>query len=263
MTKLTMDGDSAGMSAVTKANRVLDQLAAHGELTAAELAQRLGEPITTVYRMLGNLGAIGWIERGDRKGAPVRLGIDLIAIGQSVESALDLRAAARASLSRLSEATSETALLCVPDGQRGVCIERVDGKFTRTAELSIGASMPLHQGAGPRVILAFSRDDVRDAYLDTLRASQSNPITEPDASRLEAELTAIRSAGYAESDGEITEGVLSVAAPVFDHRGEVIASITLSALKAQSDMHSLGFDGLVREEAALISTALGYHDAEQ
>jgi DNA-binding IclR family transcriptional regulator len=251
--------DSTGMSAVTKATRVLERLAERGDLTAAELAQELDEPITTVYRMLSNLESIGWIERGDRKGAPIRLGIDLVAIGQAVEAALDLRGAARVALAWLAEETAETAYLCVPDGQRGVCIERVDGKYTRTAELTIGGSLPLHQGAGPRAILAFSPRPVRDNYVRALRASQSNPLTEPEAVRLESDLAAIRAAGVVESDGDITPGVLSTAAPVMDHRGEVIASITLSALKADHADRQRGFEQLVRQQAAAVSSTLGYH----
>lgn len=263
MTQPLTESDSSGMSAVTKATRVLECLADSGELTAAELAAKLGEPITTVYRMLGNLESIGWIERGERKGAPVRLGIDLVALGHAVETSLDLRAAARVSLARLADETSETTYLCVPDGQRGVCIERVDGKYTRTAELTIGGSLPLHQGAGPRAILAFSPADVRDSYLRALRGSQSNPITEPGAVRLEQELAAIRDAGAVQSDGDITPGVYSVAAPVVDHRGQVIASITLSALSTDDDARHREFVRLVRREAAAISSTLGYHDADQ
>ena len=262
MAQPVTDGDSTGMSAVNKATRVLDCLAAGGEMTAAELAGSLGEPITTVYRMLSNLESIGWIERGARKGAPVRLGIDLVSIGQAVESSLDLRAAARISLGRLAEETSETAYLCVPDGQRGVCLERVDGKYTRTAELSIGGSLPLHRGAGPKAILAFSSPDMQESYLRALRGSQSNPMTGPEAARLESELAAIRKAGIVEYDGDITPGVYSIAAPVVDHRGEVIASVTLSALSSDDPDRRRVFDRMVRQEASLISTTLGYRNGD-
>lgn len=262
MAQPTTESDNSGMSAVSKATRVLECLATGGEMTAGELAGTLGEPITTVYRMLGNLESIGWIERGDRKGAPVRLGIDLVGIGQAVESLLDLRAAARLSLARLAEETAETSYLCVPDGTRGVCIERVDGKFTRTAELSIGGSLPLHHGAGPKAILAFSPPDVQASYLRALRDSQFNPLTGPEAARLEAELASIRAAGIVESDGDITPGVFSVAAPVVDHRGQVIASVTLSALTSDDESRRLDFERLVRREAVAISTTLGHHDAD-
>jgi DNA-binding IclR family transcriptional regulator len=56
--------------------------------------------------------------------------------------------------------------------------------------------------------------------------------------------------------------VFSVAAPVVDHRGRVIASITLSALNAKDDARHRGFVQLVRREAAAISTTLGHHDAD-
>lgn len=261
MAQPTSDSDNAGMSAVSKATRVLECLASGGEMTAGELAGTLGEPITTVYRMLSNLEAIGWIERGDRKGSRIRLGIDLVGIGQAVESLLDLRVAARLSLARLAEETAETVYLCVPDGTRGVCIERVDGKFTRTAELPIGGSLPLHHGAGPKAILAFLPSSDQDAYLRALRESQFNPLTGPEALRLETELASIRAAGVVESEGEITPGVFSVAAPVLDHRDQVIASITLSALTPDEESRRSEFARLVRHEASTISTTLGHRDA--
>ncbi|WP_129785553.1 IclR family transcriptional regulator [Promicromonospora panici] len=254
--------DTAGMSAIRKATRVLHRLAASGELTAGELADALEEPVTTVYRMLTNLEGIGWIERGSRKGSPVRLGVELIALGQSVEDALDPRLLSRAALVRLNEATSETAYLCVPSGQRATCIERVDGIYTRTAELPIGGSLPLHQGAGPRAILAFTSQLFRDRYTATMRASQLNPMTESEALRLDAELASIRASGLASSDGDVTPGVYSVAAPVMNHRGEVIASITLSALKSRTDTRMLAFDDLVRDEARRVSTDLGFRHAD-
>lgn len=128
--------------------------------------------------------------------------------------------------------------------------------------MSIGGSLPLHRGAGPKAILAFLAADMREGYVRTLRGSQSNPITGPEAARLEIELESIRAAGVVESDGDITPGVFSVAAPVLDHRRHVIASVTLSALASDDKHRRQQFDQLVRQEAATISQTLGYHDAD-
>jgi DNA-binding IclR family transcriptional regulator len=256
-------GELAGLSALRKATRVLEALAERGSLTAGELSEILDEPVTTVYRMLTNLGAAGWIERDGRKGSPVRLGVDLIAIGQAVEDALDVRAIARAGLQRLSASTSETAYFCVRDGHRAACIESVDGLQTRTAELPIGGSLPLHQGAGPRAILAHLPETFRQRYIAALQSFGANPATGAQVRELGSELDAIRSAGYAITDGDVLPGVYSCAAPVRDHRGDVIGSISLSGLSSRTEPLRLEFGSLVRQEALLVSAELGHRDAEQ
>lgn len=252
--------DPAGMTAVSKAMRVLSTLAESGEHTATELAEALDEPVTSVYRMLGNLEAIGWIEREGRRGGAVRLGIDLVAIGQAVEEALDSRQSAHAALTRLNDTTHETSYLCVRDGNRAACIERIDGRYTRTAELPIGGSLPLHHGAGPRAILAFEPEEFQQRYLSALASAQLNPMGEADLARLATELRRTRERGIAVSDGDATPGVYSVAAPVISHRGEVVGSITLSGLRAGNDARLAEYDQLVRDEARRVSLELGHKE---
>lgn len=253
-------GDATGMSAVSKAMRVLTALTETGELTAAELASTLDEPVTTVYRMLGNLEAIGWIERESKRGGSVRLGIDLVAVGQAVEESLDSRQSAHAALTRINDATHETSYLCVRDGNRAACIERIDGRYTRTEELPIGGSLPLHQGAGPRAILAFESPAFQERYLGALASAQLNPMNHADLARLTAELRRTRETGIAVSDGDVTPGIYSVAAPVFSHRDEVIGSITLSSLRAGNDARFGEYDELVRREASTVSIQLGHRE---
>ncbi|GGF36277.1 IclR family transcriptional regulator [Subtercola lobariae] len=260
MSSIEVAADATGMSAVSKAMRVLTALAHTGELTAAELAAALDEPITTVYRMLSNLEAIGWIERENKRGGVVRLGIDLVAVGESVEESLDSRQTAFAALSRINEQTHETSYLCVRDGNRAACIERIDGRYTRTAELPIGGSLPLHQGAGPRAILAFEPEVFQERYLSALASAQLNPMNEADLGRLTAELRQARRTGIAISDGDVTPGIYSVAAPIFNHRAEVVGSITLSSLRAGSDARFEEYDQLIRSEARTISTQLGHQE---
>jgi DNA-binding IclR family transcriptional regulator len=248
--------EASGMSAIRKATRVMNVLAA-GPMSTAELARRLGEPLPAVSRMLANLEAIGWVERSGGKGGNVQLGVELIAIGQAVEDSLDVRAIALSALVALTESTSETAYLCVRDGQRAACIERIDGRFTRTAEMPIGGSLPLHQGAGPRAILAFMPNEFRDRYVALLQASHVNPLSSQEARALADRLVAIRHAGISASDSEEMLGVYSVAAPVMNHRREVIGSITLSALQSPNTGAS-DFDELVRDHAGRVSRELGY-----
>lgn len=68
----------------------------------------------------------------------------------------------------------------------------------------------------------------------------------------------VRSQGYAISDGDVTPGIAAVGAPVFDHRGEIKAALSVSGLRAQ--VLDSGMDAVekVRAAAERVSLALGY-----
>lgn len=255
-------GDSAGMSIISKMMRTLSALAKVGDTTATNLAAELDEPVTSVYRMLGHLDGIGWVERGDGRGH-YRLGIDLVSIAHAIESSLDVRRLAAETLKDLHRQTHESAYLCMRHDYRAVCMERFDGRFIQSAELPLGGSLPLHRGASALAILAFEPVEFRRSYVATLTQADANPFTEADAQALATTLEKVRSDGFAVSDGDVTPGVLTVSAPVFSHRGRVLGSIALSGLRARVDLDTLKFVSLVKTGAETVSRELGYPGKEQ
>ena len=68
--------DDRSVDALVKSKAVLDVLAELGPSTAKTISERTGEPVSSTYRLLDNLAAVGWVERGINRGE-YRLGIDL------------------------------------------------------------------------------------------------------------------------------------------------------------------------------------------
>ena len=148
-----------------KVAAVLDTLAEQGELSVVELARATSEPRSSMYRLLGSLERLGWVEPGSRRGS-VRLGLRLFQLGSQVAQRFDVRQRAIAPMEELHRATEETILLMVRRGTDAVCIERLDGRYVSLVIVQVGSSMPLHTGAAPRAILAFSPPEVVDEALD-------------------------------------------------------------------------------------------------
>ncbi|MBM9468539.1 IclR family transcriptional regulator [Nakamurella leprariae] len=244
------------MSVVSKMTRMLSALQRSPDASAARLAADLGEPVTSVYRILGHLEGIGWVEKGPARGQ-YRLGIDLADVAQSVETSLDIRQLASPVLLRLNGRTREVTYLCVRHDRRAVCIERFDGADIQSAEFPLGGSLPLHRGAGPLAILAFESEEFRRRYIAALAAADTNPLTEADVVELERALRSVRSRGVAVSDGDVTPGILTAAAPVFDHRGSVVGSVSLSGLRDRAAAPGVDFPALIVEAGQQISAGLG------
>lgn len=86
--------DDRSVDALVKSKAVLDVLAELGPSTAKTISERTGEPVSSTYRLLDNLAAVGWVERGINRGE-YRLGIDCVRIGGQIESRLDIQQIAR------------------------------------------------------------------------------------------------------------------------------------------------------------------------
>ena len=108
-----IDREAAGLELIAKVNAVIGVLESRGEASAAEIAERTGEPLSSVYRLLQSLTGVGWVDRGWRRGS-YRLGLLLLTIGGQLEDKLDIRECALPSLRHLLKTTGRRASLCVP-----------------------------------------------------------------------------------------------------------------------------------------------------
>lgn len=251
-----------GIAVISKAARLLDVLTEAGEASSAVLAERTGEPLSSVYRLLSSLDDIGWVEAGSRRGT-YRLGMTFISLAGRAESRLDVRHAAAPVLQRLHATTGETAFLCIRRGDRAVCIERIDGARVQSLALRLGESLPLHVGAAPRALLAFEPPAAWHSYVARLAVDPDVEYGLSSETEVVQDLERIRDIGYVVSDGDVTPGIAAIGAPVFNHRGHVVAAISLSGLTSSilgRGARSSGSNvrALVTDGAAEVSTYLGH-----
>lgn len=224
------DRDTAGLELIAKVDAVIGVLERRGEASAAEIAERTGEPLSSVYRLLQSLTGVGWVDRGWRRGT-YRLGLLLLTIGGQLEDKLDVRECALPSMRQVLQATGSTIFLCVRRDTRAVCVERLEGQAVRSLAMQLGSSLPLFVGAAPRAILAFLPPAEQRSSLRTSRLPGDPP--RPDAAAIQADIERVRRDGFAVSDGDVTPGIAALGAPVFNHRGELEAAVSISGLRSQ------------------------------
>ncbi|NQX16877.1 IclR family transcriptional regulator [Rathayibacter sp. VKM Ac-2857] len=252
----------AGLEILSKADAIVRLLEQRGESTAAEIAEEVGEPVSSTYRLLTNLAAIGWIDAGSRRGV-FRLGVHFMRVGGRLEDRISVRDATVPSLRSLLAATGATSFLCLRRGTRAVCVERFEGRDVRSLALRLGDSLPLHLGAAPVALLSFLPESEREAVIEQLAAERtqdaggSTAVT-PTADELRRTVALTRDRGYSISDGDVTPGIASLGAPVFNHRGELEGALSISGLRSTVLSTSVPTVDLVLEAAATSSRALGY-----
>lgn len=249
--------DRTGLDIINKADAIISQLDVNGELTAVRVAELVGEPVSSTYRLLTTLTRIGWVDRGSKRGL-YRLGLFFMGIGGLAEDRLDIREAALPAMRELVAMTGHTTYLCVRREDRAVCIERINGREVRALAMQLGDSLPMFRGATPRAILAFLPRSERSALVDHYADPASGWSGAPSRNEMVAMVDAIRARGYAISDQDVTPGVAAIGAPVFNHRGELEGSISISSIREPIMAESERMGELVVAASRSISEALGY-----
>lgn len=222
--------NSKSPSVIVKAASLMNVLRAEGQASSARIAEALNEPISSVYRMLHTLSAIGWVEQDEKRGS-YRIGLTMLSLAETQLRHIDLRQVAAPFMRKIHALTGETTFLCVRHGIRAVCIDRLDGDRVNSRVLQLGTSLPLHVGAAPRALLAFEGRKAWEAYATNLSFEGHNWSKGPSRAELFTHLDEDRNQGFCLVDNEITAGIAAVGAPIYNHRGNVVASLSMSGLR--------------------------------
>lgn len=201
---------------------VLATIARHGRPVAArELVELTGLPQSTLYRQVAMLKRWGFVLESAGTYAPGPISLQL-ALG--FDHASHLVQEARIGMAKLVAESGESVGLVVAVKDQAVCLEMVESQQSLRCSFEKGRGVPLLAGASAKSLLAFMPAAAARAILADLLA-----IDADTQSQLQAELSDIRAAGYALSEGEVDPGVWGVSVPVFRLPGNALGSITLMA----------------------------------
>jgi DNA-binding IclR family transcriptional regulator len=191
-----------------------------------DLAARLRISKSSVHRLLRALAAIGWVEK--RVGtADYVLTAKLVQLGERVANHFSFREEALPFLSRLAKESGETVHLGVLADGEVVYLERIDSSHQLGVNTQIGHRSPLWcTGIGKAILAYLGKEDLR-ALLSRLSLKAFTKRTITDAGELQRHLTTIRRRGYAIDNQEWCTGLISVAAPLRDGSGKVVAAVSV------------------------------------
>jgi IclR family transcriptional regulator, pca regulon regulatory protein len=224
-------------------------------LTLSEVARAVGITPATARRILLTLEELGYVRSDNRR---FSLTPRVLALGWAYLSSLDLGELAGPFMEELSAKTRESCSIATLDLPDIVYVARVPTSRIMTVALGVGARLPAYPTSMGRVLLSALPDEDLTAYLETVQAEPltDRTLTNPDA--LRAGIIKARADGYALVDQELEQGLRSIAAPIHNSRGSVIAALNVSAHASRSTPTSLCEEFLphLQEAAAQITTAL-------
>lgn len=226
-------------------------------MRAKELSDALGVKWTTAYRALAYLVDNGYLKRDEATGV-YYIGSRLYYIGSSYVANLPILQVSRPYLKAAAEETGGTAQLCERDGFRSVVLSVFEAKSEYIPKTTIGYHFPLHCGSKGQVLLAYAGDALIEEYL-ARPLEMLTPHTLADPVRLRERLATIRAEEYAVTARDVQVSTGSVAAPVRDAQGNVIASVCLIVTYAELEQAKLV--DVVVGTARSISQLMGWRPA--
>lgn len=249
---------------VKSVSRALDIIAMvslkKGGLGVTEIANQMDINKSSVYRILSTLVQYGYIEQDIETGR-YKLGYAFLTISSKLLESIDLRTEAKPYLQLLENETNEVIHLVVFDQGEVVYIEKLEGNELLRMHSRVGKRAPMHCTSVGKAILAnLSKAEAID-ILKKKGMPRHTDDTITDLNQFLKELDAVREQGYALDLEENEHGITCIAAPIFDHSGNVYASVSISGTTERMTKERLNIlKTRIIEIGSLISSKLGYKE---
>lgn len=220
--------DKSGVQSVERIFQLIESLAAHPAGAGLQrLAQDTGLAKSTVHRLLASLVSLGYAAQ-DENGR-YRLTLKMFELSSGIVNSMDIMDVAKVHLERLAQRTGEAVHLVIRDGQDIVYIYKTESGPMRMSS-RVGLRSPLYcTGVGKAILATLPADEVVQIWQHTTpQKLTAHTIVEYDA--LQAQLTEVRTNGYAIDDEENELGVRCVAVAIPGVGGRADSAFSISGL---------------------------------
>ena len=194
-------------------------------LTLSEVARKTGLTRAAARRFLHTLAELGYVRCDGRQFSLRPLVLEL---GYAYLSGLSLPEVAMPHMEDLTARTHESTSISVLDEEMVVYVARVAAKRIMTVGINVGTRFPAYATSMGRVLLAHAAADWLQGYLARVELVAATSHTVATRAELEQALETVRVQGYALVDQELEVGLRSVAVPIHDPAGRVVAAMNSS-----------------------------------
>lgn len=231
-------GDSNFMTSLARGLAVLEALSAGGgSMSIAEVSRAIAIPRAAVRRCLYTLDELGYVE-ADARG--FGLGPKILSLGHAYSSSNQLTLAAQPLLDRVSAEVEESCSLATLSGAEIVYVARAaSARRIMSIDLSVGTRLSAFCTSMGRVLLAYLPPEQQAARLGQAELPAFTERTITSREKLAQILSGVRQSGFAIIDQELELGLRSIAVPVRDGAGRVIAAMNVGTQAARFSLRDL------------------------
>ncbi|MBX3610543.1 MAG: IclR family transcriptional regulator [Hydrogenophaga sp.] len=193
--------------------------------TLSEVAERSGLTRAGARRILLTLQALGYVSTDGKHYA---LTPRILELGFAYLTSMPIWNLAEPVMERLADAVGESCSAAVLDGSDIIYVLRVHTHKIMAINLNVGTRLPAYCTSLGRVLLAGLDDTEVKARLKASDIRANTRHTETDVDEILARVQQVRRQGWSLVNQELEEGLISIAAPVKNRAGQVIAALNVS-----------------------------------
>lgn len=219
------------VGSLAKGLDVMAILAAHpAGLTLTETAAAAGLTRAGARRLLLTLVSSGYAEQDGRR---FRLGPRLLGLARQWLDGTSLWAFAEPHMRKVATALKESCSAAVLSGTDVVYVARIPGERIMSVALNVGTRLPAWCTSMGRVLLSGLAEDELKRFLAGIEPRKLTEKSVTDRRKLAAIIRAVAVEGFALVDEELEIGLRSIAVPIRDRAGRIVAAVNVSTQSAR------------------------------
>lgn len=225
-----------------------------------ELAYKTGYNKSTVHRLLSTLVSLNVIHQNENE--KYRLGSKLFELGNRVSLYQSLITITNQPIKNVALEIQETVLLGTLKDHQVFYINKADSLQGLKISTSIGSYQPIHATASGKLLLAFSSSEMQNDYFknNTLNSFTQNTINKKN--ELKNSLQTIQNQKYALDLEEFELGLICIAIPIFNKKGNIIASLSASGPSSRFRIENVqNYIAILQKGASIIENSLRDFDS--
>jgi IclR family KDG regulon transcriptional repressor len=231
------------------------------EIAISEISKSLNMLPSKVSRMIRTLQKDAFFQKNIETGK-YRLGIAFFELGIIFALNFPLRQIIRPHIEQIAKEHNLTASWGILSKGKVIVVDRVQNLNIDLLAYRIGFNIPIHSSSIGKVLLANLPREELDSILKSIKFERFTPATIIDVNLLRKQLADVKEKGYSTDNGETHEEICSIAAPIKNNDGDVIAALNLTCERNYRNVDKiLNLSEYLKEKGLFISRQLGYRNS--
>ncbi|MEH7072980.1 IclR family transcriptional regulator [Neobacillus drentensis] len=250
----------SNVQSLERALTILNKLSEYPDgIQITRLAEQVGLTKGTLHRLLATLSNMNYVVK-DEETDKYKLGLQVLFLSRNLLNNSNIITVAKPYLEKLSKEVNETVHLCIEDHGEVIYIDKIESNQTIRMYSRIGSRAPMYCTGVGKVLLSGMNPDRFEEIISNINFIPKTPHTITSKEAFIEEIDKVKAQGYALDNAENEEVLRCIASPIYDHKGKIIASFSISGPRNRITMDVIN-DTLVekmKQYSLAISRNLGY-----
>lgn len=250
----------SNVQSLERALTILNKISEYPDgIPIARLSEQVGLTKSTTHRLLATMANMNYVVK-DEETDKYKLGLQILFLSRNLFNNFNIVNTAKRYLEKLSHEVNETVHLCIEDHGEVIYIDKIESNQTIRMYSRIGSRAPMYCTGVGKILLSGMDKDYFEELISKMNFIPKTPTTITSKEEFVKEIEKVKSQGFALDNSENEEVLRCIASPIYDHKGKIIASFSVSGPSNRVTMDVINHTLIekMKQYSLEISKNLGY-----